>query len=232
MTHNNMTTQTKSNLADGGRVILLCAPSHDELTEYTSKLLEAFPDLSVPTVLRKIDGPLTYGQLLLELELSTHQRAPDITLVFCGHAEPSALLVPAYPPGTQGHKNSLGPFYDNSYVDLGPTLMLAFCCSAAAGLGVSFEHRTAGRSFIGFKDDILILAEEGTYADCWRSILHRITSALMSISDQANLEKSVRKIYRDALAMFPADKDDVYDWGLMMRGALLQQQADLKVIVT
>jgi hypothetical protein len=54
----------------------------------------------------------------------------------------------------------------------------------------------------------------------------------MIVSDRAALEKSVLRIYGEALAMFPTDKDDVYDWGLMMRGALLQQQADLKVILT
>jgi hypothetical protein len=155
----------------------------------------------------------------------------DITLVFCGHGEPSALLVPAYPPGSPVYKDVLAAFYDESYLDLGPRLMLAFCCSAAAGLGDSYES-TSGRSLVGFKDDILILTEDGNYAECWRAILHGLTFALISASDRATLEKFVRRIYGEALSMFPADKDDVYDWGLMMRGALLQQQADLRVILT
>lgn len=223
-----MTTQLKSNLADG--LILICAPSHDDLTEYTSKLVEKFPDFGVPVVLRKIEGPLTYDQLVLEL--SPHQSASDITLVFCGHGEPFALLVPAYPPGAPGYKDTLASFYDESYLHLGPKFMLAFCCSAGAGLGTSYELNTSGQSFVGFKDDILILTEDGHYADCWRAILHGLASALIRVSDRATLEKSVRKTYREALAMFPVEKDDVYDWGLMMRGALLQQQADLKVILT
>jgi hypothetical protein len=228
MTHNQMTTQTTGN--DGNRLILICAPSHDDLTEYTSKLVEDFPDFGAPVVLRKIEGPLTYAQLLREL--SPDQRAKDITLVFCGHGEASALLVPKYPPGASGYTDTLASFYDESYIHLGPKIMLAFCCSAAAGLGASYERKTSGSSFVGFKDDILILMEDGNYADCWRALINGLASALMSVPDRSTLERSVRKIYREALAAFPAEKDDMYDWGLMMRGALLQQLADLKVILT
>lgn len=230
MIHNSSTTPTKSNLTGGPGLILICAPSHDNLTEYTSKLLENFSALGAPTVLRKIESPLTYDQLLTELSLDPV--ATEIMLIFCGHGEPTALLGPADHPGAPDYRDTVASFYDESHLHLGPKLMLAFCCSAAAGLGASYDHKTHGRAFVGFKDDILILKEDGNYADCWRAILHGLASALLNASTRTKLEKSVRKIYAEALASFSPDKDNVNNWGLMMRASLLQQLADIKVILT
>jgi hypothetical protein len=230
MTHNDTTTLTKSSLTGAHRLVLICAPSHDDLTEYTSKLVENLPDLGPPAVLRKIESPLTYDQLLSQLALD--REATEVALVFCGHGDPSALLGPAKHPGAPGYSETLAPFYDETHLPLGPGHMLAFCCSAAAGLGASFEREAPGGTFIGFKDDIPFLTEGGSYAECYRGIIHGLASALLNVSDRGRLEHVADNIYEQALASFPPEKDGtVHDWGLMMRGGLLQQWADLKVIV-
>jgi hypothetical protein len=109
--------------------------------------------------------------------------------------------------------------------------MLAFCCSSAVGLDDYFEH-TGGRTFVGFKDDIPLLLEDGDYANCWRGVLHKSASALLNAPDQPKLEKSVRKIYEGALALFPPEKDSVYEWGLWMRFCLQDQVDRIKCIKT
>lgn len=230
MSHNSPTTPTKSSFTGGGPLILICAPLHDDLTEYTSGLLENLGDLGEPTVFRKIESPLAYDELLSELPAAA--LGAEVMVVFCGHGETSALLGPGGQSGAPDYGETSSPFYDESHLYLGPTRMLAFCCKAGAGLGVSYEHKTQARSFVGFKDDVLIVMEGGDYAACWSWILDALSRAVLREPDRRRLARAVRDIYRDAIASFPPEKDSVYNWGLMMRACLLQQLEDIKVVRT
>src|SRR5215218_8806091 len=142
MTHNVTKTSTTphSPAGIGGRslVILLCAPSHDTLTEYTSELLDNFPGLGAPAVLHKFVSPLRYDQLLSAL--SINPGTTDVALIFCGHGEPPELQGPGAHPGAAGYRDARSAFYDESFLDAGlvPKFLLAFCCSAAAGLGDAY----------------------------------------------------------------------------------------------
>src|SRR5437763_5736456 len=127
-------------------LILLCAPSHDRLTEFTCKLFIDFPNLGAPAKFFKIERPITYEQLLSTLSLG---QDAEVALIFSGHGDSTSLLCPGVNPESPDYEKSFSCFYDNTFLNLGPTYMLAFCCSAASSLGESFQG-VAGRTFMGF----------------------------------------------------------------------------------
>jgi hypothetical protein len=232
MPHNNTTMMnSQTNTGGGGNLlILLCAPSHDDLTEYTSKLLENFPDLGAPTKLRKIESPLTYDQLLAEL--SINPETTQIALVFCGHGEPASLRGPGAHPGAPDYKTRQASFYDDSLLHIGPMFMLAFCCSAATALGGAYEHKTSGRTFIGFDDEIGFVKRDGVYAEWCRKILHTAASTMLNATDINDLERPIREVYKDAISFFDPSTGQRYRWGLMMRAYLRKQLKDIAFIRT
>ncbi|HEY0322015.1 MAG TPA: hypothetical protein VGC66_13735 [Pyrinomonadaceae bacterium] len=230
MPHDDTTTTQNNPAGSGNLLILLCAPSHDDLTEYTSKLLENFQSLGEPTVFCKIESPLTYDQLLSNLAVDP--KTTEIGLIFCGHGETASLQGPGAPPGTPDYKKLRSFFYDDSFLHLGPTFMLAFCCSAAVELGDAYYRLTTGSTFVGFDDEIGFVKKGGDYADWWRKILHTSASAMLSANDIQELEKPIREIYQEALAHFDPRTGRRYRWGLMMRAYLRKQLKDISFIRT
>src|SRR5262249_473729 len=118
--------------AAGNRFILLTAPSHDDLTEYTTTLLENLPPLGYPTVLYKFDGPTTYDKVPQRL---TQPPGLDVLVIFGGHGDKASLQGPGVFPGAPRYRELRSTFFDKSHLPLAPTFMLAFCCSAGQGLG-------------------------------------------------------------------------------------------------
>ena len=233
MAHNNTTTtrtnEQSSQAGSGGKVILLCAPIHDQLTKYTSTLLEDFPGLGVRTILCKFREPLSYDQLLESLSLDP---STEVTLVFCGHGEKPSLQGPGADPDEPDYENIRSPFYRDSFLDLGPQRMLAACCYAAAGLGQSFLENTKGCWFVGFNDEIGFVTKGRVYADWWRKVLHGSASAVLNTADIEDLEKSVRQTYKDALSFFDRRARKQYRYGYMMRAYLRRQLETIDFIQT
>lgn len=227
-----MTTNTQGNPASAGGnlIILLGAPSHDELTEYTSKLLEGLPALGAPTLLCKFDAPLTYDQLLVQK--SVNPTGKSVMLLFCGHGVDSALQGPGVSPGMPNYSKARSPFYDDSHIQLGPKFLLAFCCYAANKLGDAYERKTTGGTFVGFEDKIFFVMGDGDYADCWKEVLHGTALAMLNAPDLPALEKAVRDIYKAALLTFSPEEDAKYEWGLYMRAYLRRQLEDITFIKT
>lgn len=229
MTHHDTKTMNKiqsdlaGTYAGASPLILLSAPSHDDLTEYTSSLFESFPSLGVPAELRVFERPLTYEQLLSEI--SVDPETTDVALIFCGHGEPSALLG----PGIQ--KKTFSTFYDDTIIEIRPKYMLAFCCKSAAGIGRSYKHKTEVSTFVGFGVDIGIVTVSGVYAAWWRKILYGLVSAMLNSPDGYALEKSVQSLYQEAIAFFHRN-DKKYRWARAMKWYLITQSKSVKVIQT
>jgi len=228
MTHKTTTHSQTSPASKGNLIILLGAPSHDNLTEYTSKLLEDFPDLGAPTLLCRIETPVTYDTLLAQKSIDPSQT--EVVLIYCGHGEPPSLQGPGALPGTPNCRDLQSVFYDERFLHLGPTFVLAFCCSAAIDLGYSIDRKTTGRTFVGFDEQIGWVMKTGDYADCYKRILHGSALAMLRATTIHSLEKSIREIYRAALSSFSSEKDGQYEWGLMMRAYLRKQLEALTFI--
>src|ERR1043166_7526671 len=126
MPYDNTTTTQNNPNGSGNLLILLCAPSHDDLTEYTSKLLENFPSLGAPTVLCKIEVPVTYDQLLSNLAIDPE--TTEVALIFCGHGQTSSCQGPGAQLWAPNYRKSRSFFYNDSFLHMGPVFMLAFCC--------------------------------------------------------------------------------------------------------
>jgi hypothetical protein len=213
----------KGDLADINQLmIILAAPSYDYLTGYTSKLLENFPDLGAPTVLCKIERPLTYDELL-----SQHSIDPlvtDVVLIFCGHGEKNSLLGPGTQTPAPDQRGFHSSFFDESHVPIGPKFLLAFCPNAAAELGRAYECMTYERTFVGFDSEIGFMLEEGVYADCWRKLLHGLALAMLSAPDVVALESAVKDLYEEVFSFFSTGEGRELQWSLMMRMLLLGQK--------
>lgn len=224
-------TDREHSLADVRElVILLVAPSHDALTEYTSKLLEDFPPLGSPTILCKIKRPTSYDELL-----SLHSINPlttDVALIFSGHGDDSSLQGPGEDGDALDYTMPRSHFFDQTDVLTGPKHLLAFCSKAALDLGATYERKTNGRTFIGFDEEIGLVIKDGVYADWWRRILHGLASAMLNASDTVTPEKLVQALYNEALSFFAPHKDHKYEWGLMMRAYLRQQLESINFIRT
>lgn len=211
-------------------MIMLVAPAYDYLTRYTSKLLENFPDLGAPTILCKIESPLTYDELL-----SQHSIDPsvtDVALILCGHGKKNSLLGPSTQPPAPGHRESHSSFFDESHVPIGPKYLLAFCSNAAAELGRTYEYMTYEHTFVGFDSEIGFILEEGAYADCWRKLIHGIALAMLSAPDVAALESTVRDLYKEAFSFFSTGLGRELQWSLMMRMFLFKQKEAINCIQT
>jgi hypothetical protein len=211
------------------KVVLLCAPVHDRLTEYTSMLLENFPSLGARTILCKFQEPLTYDQLLERLSLD---QSTDITVIFCGHGEKPSLQGPGAEPNEPDYEKIRSAFYRDSFLDLGPNRMLAACCYAAAGLGQAFYDETENTRFVGFEDKIGFVLEGGVYEDWWRKILHGLASAMLNASDINDMKKSAQQVYKSAIRFFGSNAQRKYRYGYMMRAYLRQQLELIKFIET
>jgi hypothetical protein len=221
----------KGDLADINQLmIMLVAPSYDYLTGYTSRLLENFPDMGAPTMLCKVEQPLTYEELL-----SQHTIDPsttDVALIFCGHGEKNSLLGPGAQPPAPGNRGSHSSFFDESHVPIGPKFLLAFCSNAATELGRAYEYMTYERTFVGFDSEIGFMLEEGVYADCWRKLIHGIASAMLNAPEVTALESAVTDLYKEAFSFFSMGAGRELQWSLMMRMLLLKQKEAINCIKT
>ncbi len=233
MIHNDttVTTNQQSSFTGGNHpVILLVAPSHDNLTEYTSKLLENFPGLGAPTLLCKIESPLTYDKLLSQKSIDP--LATNVALIFCGHGEKNSLLGPGAQRSAPDYRTAHSSFFDESHVPIVPKFLLAFCSDTAAELGKSYDYMTKGRTFVGFDSESGFVLKGGVYADWWRRIIHGVASAMLSAPDIPALEKTVLDLYKEALSFFSTEKGREFEWGLMMRMYLHKQMEAMKFIRT
>jgi hypothetical protein len=190
-------------MATSNLVVILCAPEHDDLTKFTATLFANFPGLGAPTHFFRITQPTTYEQLLSQLTLP---QDAEVALVFSGHGESDALMGPGDPPSC---------FYDDTSLHLGPKLLLAFCCNAAAGLGTAFGA-TTGRTFVGFRRPIGFVMG-GVYTDWWRKILHGASLAMLHAGGTRQLENDVRALYRSAYHYFNSPEGRKNKWALVMR---------------
>lgn len=222
-----MTKSKTASVQDAKFVILLCGPRHDRLTEFTSTLLDDFPaDFGTPS-LHKLEEPLSYEQLLDDLAIGPE--AGNIALVFSGHGTLDSLQGPGRVLDSPDHSLSRSRFYDESFLHLGPQLMLAFCCNAAVGLGRSFEFKTSDRTFVGFNDMIGFVTKGRVYAEWSRRILQVTALAILKDGDVEDLKDAVRNVYQDALAFFRRN-DKKYRYARMMRFYLRQQWDSIEFI--
>lgn len=208
--------------------VLLCAPSHDRLTRFTSALFDGIPDLGAPTVLYKIVQPTAYDQLLDTLP---HGRTTKVALIFAGHGTPTSLLGPGVNQDSTNYEKTFSCFYDDSFLNIGPKIMLAFCCSAGADLGESFRP-TKGRTFMGFDQPIGFVMQDGVYIDWWRTILHRSTLEVIHAETPQKIEVVVKGLYRSALSYFSSPQGRKKQWALWMRMTLRHQMNALRIIKT
>jgi hypothetical protein len=215
------TTQNESAKAlQDDLIVLLCAPAHDKLTNYTSTLLESLPSLNRPTNLRKFSEPLTYDSLLQQLSIDSDT---DVAVVFCGHGDQSSLLGP--PAGPNSTAKTC--FYDATFLDSGPKYMLAMCCSAAVGLARAFDAR-ADRIFIGFDREIGFVLSGGVYAEWWGKVLHSCADAMLNCNNLDDLRTTVQQVYKSALAAFPRR----HRYGLLMTAYLRRQLESIDFVRT
>jgi hypothetical protein len=233
MTHNITKTSTTQHnpAAGGGLLILLCAPSHDTLTQYTSGLLAGFPSLGAPALLHKFSSPLRYDQLLASLPIN--QQATDVALVFCGHGEPSELQGPGAHPGAPGYSDARSAFYDSSLLQAGavPKFMLAFCSSAAADLGPAYWRNSSGQVFVGFDKKIGFVIKDGDCADWWKKLLHGAATAMLNNAGAVDPEEPLRQLYKSAIAYFNSPEGRRRcKWWLAMSMYLRRQLDSLKFI--
>ena len=231
MTHSTTTTTNLQNnpIVAHSFLILLCAPVHDELTEYTSLLLENLPALGGRTILNKFTGPLTYQQLLANLSVNPDDT--EIAVIFSGHGEYSSLQGPGAHPGASNYSEAQSSFYDEDSLHLGPTLMFAACCNAAVELGESIRLKTLGRTFIGF-DRTIGFVKKGVYADWWVKVLHRVASAMLRDTNVNDLRLLVEQAYADALRYFDPSSGRKNRYGLMMNAYLRKQLESINLIKT
>lgn len=231
MTHHKTTTPSNQSSGGNNLFILFCAPSHDDLTEYTSKLLKNSRSLGAPAAVSTFTQPLKYDQLLTQHSINPDEM--DVALIFCGHGTASALQGPGAQPGAANYKKARSPFYDASHLHLGPKFMLAFCCYAARGIGNLYERKTGERTFIGFDEKIYFVMGDGIYANWWRKIVLGTAAAMLNAPNLTTMEKAVRRLYKAALAAFPPEKDKQQDeWTLLMRMYLRKQLEDITFIQT
>jgi hypothetical protein len=219
------TATTNPRLKEQGserRVILMVAPVHDKLTEYTAGLLADSPDLGAPNVLCRPEHPVTYDEQLSQLSIDP--ASTEVGLIFCGRGRVDSLDVPGGSTDT--------PFFDHRHVPAGPKFLLAFCSNAGAGLGAAYEHHTRGRAFVGFDSEIGLVTAGGVYAYMWKRILFGIASAMLRDTDSFTLERSVVGVYKDALSFFSSAEGARYKWALAMRMYLRQQMTAVSCIRT
>ncbi len=200
---------------------LLCPTPYDAFTRFLRSLFNDFPDLKMPTNLIEVKEPTDYRKLLEGVEFGDDT---EIVLVFSGHGRDDALLGPPLAqennaPTTANYSR----FYDKEAVDLGPNVLVAFCCSSAAILGEFFRHDQT-RAFMGFNAPIGFVAEQGSYYECWKKILQQSTLKIISCSDPKELTEFVRQIYLDAYQYFKSPEGQQHEWWfwmtLLLRGQL------------
>jgi hypothetical protein len=223
------TTQFEGGSIEAAKVvILLCGPRHDRLTEFTSNLLDGFPSDFGPPMVCKFEEPLSYDHLLDELAIGPE--AGDIALVFSGHGTLDSLQGPGSVTNSPDQSLSRSRFYDDSFLHLGPRLMVAFCCHAAVGLGRSFEVKTSDRTFVGFNDLIGFVTKGRVYEEWFRKILQVSALAVLEDRDGEQLRDAVRNVYKEALAFFDRSSDKKYRYARMMRFYLRQQWDSIEFI--
>lgn len=226
-TSTKMTKSRSGSVQDAKFLILLCGPRHDPLTEFTSSLLDGFPSDFGPPILHKFEEPLSYEQLLDDLTIGPE--AGDIAMVFTGHGTLDSLQGPGQIPHSSDQSLSRSRFYDDTFLHLGPQLMLAFCCHAAVGLGRSFEIKTSDRTFVGFNDFIGFVTKGRVYAEWFRKILQVSALAMLEDQEAEELKESVRNVYKEAIAFF-SNNDKKYRYARMMRFYLRQQWDSIEFI--
>jgi len=209
--------------------IVLGAPAHDDLTEYTAELLANIHLLSGSSTLYcKFSDPLTYDQLLVQRGI----KSANTFLIFGGHGDESQLLGPGAKLGAANCRKLRSPFYTSAHIYLGPRFMLAFCCWAGVQLGDWFENQTAGRTFVGFEDELYLVLADGDYATCWTQLLVDLAKAMLNAPDLQSLEKAVQDSYQSALNKFPPHQDKKNRWGMLMRGYLRRQSESVRAIIS
>jgi len=177
-----------------------------------------------------IESSITYDKLLYQNSIDPLDT--EIALIFCGHGERDALLVPSANGDASDGPRAATVFFDQSHIALGPEFLLAFCSRAAAELGKSYEEVTTNRTFIGFEHKIGLLLAEGIYAQWWTRIIHGMVLAMLTEEDSDKLAKSIFDLYRDALKFFSSGEGHRHKWSLMMRAYLRSQMEALRIIRT
>lgn len=207
--------------SDSKTIAWLCATPCDDITRFLSTLLDDFPDLGMPTQLIRMEQPVSYKQLMDSLVVSD---GTEIILVFSGHGATDALL--GAPPAEGSHaasSSSHSRFYDVDSFDLGPRVLVAFCCSSGAVLGDAFRD-TLGRAFMGFDSPIGFVTADGVYSESWKKILHQSTLKITSTADNKELRDFVEKLYLDAYQYFKSAEGQQHEWWfwmtLVLRGHL------------
>lgn len=218
------TTQNKSaEVLQDALIVLLCAPEHDPLTRYTSKLLQDLPSLNRQTSLHKFHKPLTYDSLIEEQSIEPET---DVAVVFWGHGNESSLLGP---PDTS-KSTAMTCFYDATYVNSGPKYMLAMCCSASLGLERAFDG-CDDRAFVGFNRKIGFVLKGGAYGEWWNKVVHGCAEAMLNCKDVEELRTTVQDVYKSALSAFqPGSKYRRYR--LLMNAYLRAQLESINFVRT
>jgi hypothetical protein len=207
--------------SDWKPVALLCATPYDDITRFLSTLFDDFPNLGIVTKVIKIERAVSYKELVDSLVLDD---TTETILVFSGHGADDALLGPPHLDNSgavTGAKHSC--FYDETFFDSGPSVLLAFCCSSGAVLGESFRTDPL-RAFMGFDSPIGFVTAGGVYLERWKRILHRSTLKIIYARDAKELEDDVRKLYMDAYHYFKSLEGQQNEWWfwmtLLLRGQL------------
>jgi hypothetical protein len=211
------------NMPDSANLIVLCAPRYDKLTEYTSKLFDHFSGLSAPVKIEVFDRAVTYEQLLSDLNVNSSE---DVALIFCGHGRPSLLQGPP-----DDINDEASAFYDADLVEDRPKYMLAFCCSAGAGIGDAYARLTNDSTFVGFKRKLPIVTVDGIYAEWWKKIVYELASAVLNSPDLETLENSIEKLYKEAIRFFHLNEKR-YEWARAMKWYLHKHSEIVRAVKT
>jgi hypothetical protein len=194
--------------------LVLLAPSYDRLTEAMRLWLEELATRAVSC----ISGDGVRRESVQNLILQ-HER---LIIIFGGHGTPDALLGPPVPPNTLSIRNTKhSKIYDKSLASLGPSCLLAVCCSAAADLGSTIK--AFDRSFLGYKRDIPFhLCDEGC-SEIWKSIVQTVARRVIEDGNVSKTHSNVlTTLYEEAIGSFRSGGRRTHKHKLFMEMYLLR----------
>ena len=207
--------------------VLLWGPSYDAQTHHTAKWLA---NLKIPDNVTRhtLIGPSMKSsdiESLLRVTQDCRQLA-----IFCGHGIVDALLGPP-----QGDANDLAA-YDGRHSQIykavmmpgGPTLLFAFCCRAARGLGLKFAS-LPNRAFLGYDDDLLLNVRDEECSETWKRIIETISGELIEDGDiLPKHEKDLKQLYEAAFEYFRDGEGRNNPESTEMQMSLLRQAARIR----
>lgn len=201
--------------------ILLCTPfsNQDPLTIFLNGLADGLCDSNNEVIRANFTGPISFDKLI-----ASNNCAECNILIFAGHGNNSALLLPQY---AQIENRSI--FYNTHYLHLGPQTLLAFCCNSATELGLEFKF-SKDRTFLGFSGEINFLMAEGECTEWWRKIFHELASKTISdgkISEE--MREQAEKIYQEAYNYFRYGEGKKNEYAFWMRAFIHEQKQLLNI---